>query len=96
MAEIKTSVSQNDIFSVVIDFLLQGGVFQIDNTYYAFSNDLLLCELVDPQPSEDGGVTAEALKASHLTFNEFIQGCINASTEDIDNIDFMLCPAVEV
>ncbi len=96
VSKFRTTVSQNDIFSVVIKFLMEGGVFKIDETYYAFSNDLLLCELIDPQPSEDGGVTAEALKASSLTFNEFIHGCINATTEDIDNIDFMLCDAVEV
>ncbi len=96
MSEFRSSVNQKDIFSIVIEFLMEGGVFKIDETYYAFSNDMLLCELIDPQESPDGSVTASKLKASTLTFNEFLQGCLYASKDKIDDIAFALCDAFEV
>jgi hypothetical protein len=94
MQEFRTAVSQKDIFSIVIEFLMNGGVFKIGKTYYAFSNDLLLCELVDAVETEHGSVEATTLKASNLTLNEFLHGCLGASRDSLDNIDFMMCDGI--
>jgi hypothetical protein len=91
MQQFRTIVRKQDIFSTVIQFLMEGGVFKIGDRFFAFSHDMLLCELVNAVEIEEGGVEANEIKPSNLTFNEFIHGCMNASRESIEQIDFVFC-----
>ncbi len=73
---------------------MEGGVFKIGDKYFAFSHDMLLCELLDPIETKQGGVEATQMTPSNLTLNEFIQGCLGASKEELDNIDFIFSDGI--
>lgn len=83
-------MSNNSVIQSVITFLIEGGVFKINDTYVVFSNDLLLCELTDVVEDGDCIKNHGDIVPSDITFNQFVISCMNLTKHSLENIYFAL------
>ena len=83
-------MSTNSVLQLVITFLIEGGVFKINDKYVVFSNDLLLCELTDVVEDNEGIKNHGDIVPSEITFNQFVISCMNLTKQSLENIYFTL------
>lgn len=84
----------NHVLPSIIEFLMEGGVFKIEDTYVVFSDDLLLCELTNVVEDENGIANHGDLIPSDITFNQFVISCMNLTKESLESIQFSMAEPI--